>query len=146
MWYGYTFIKSNKSINYFMNRDIADNMRDYFQSVNLKIDVRVHAHNGITYVALFKNGKNVAKQKYINGIYLALFTGQKHFFSSKRHVSSDLLNAVIRSLGYMDTKRLKLMGRDLRSLSKLHWKRMEGALNCNIDNTLEYKDAVPDIK
>ncbi|XP_034193623.2 uncharacterized protein LOC117610397 [Osmia lignaria lignaria] len=146
MWYGYTFINSNKSTNYFINKDIADNMQNYFDSLNLKIDVRVHTHSGITYVALFTSGKNTRKQKYVSATYLALFIGQKYFFSTRRYVSSDLLNAVIRCMGYMDSKRLKLTGRDLRSLSKLCWRKMEGALNSNIDNTLEYKDAVPNIK
>ena len=79
--------------------------------------------------------------------FCALFMGQKYFFSTKKNISSDILNAIARSLGYENVKRLKLMGKDLKSLSILCWKRKEGVMNSqNINETLVYEDGTPDKK
>ncbi|XP_012146848.2 uncharacterized protein LOC105663328 [Megachile rotundata] len=146
-WYGYTLINATNSKDYFTSREIQDSMQNYFQSLNLNTKVKVNMHNSITYVAIFESGRKTRKKHYVTTMYLALFMGQKYFFSTKRFISLNILTAVIKYLGYADSKRLKLMGRDLKSLSRLCWKKMEGALNCEtINNTLEYKDAAPNIK
>ncbi|XP_068978196.1 uncharacterized protein [Bombus flavifrons] len=150
MWYGYILIGSDKTVNYFINREIQNNMQDNFDSLNMKINVKIYTHNDITYMSLtatkYKNKKGKENRRAISHVF-ALFMGQKYFFSTKKTISSDILNAVVRSLGYKNSKRFKLMGRDLKSLSKLCWKRKEGTMNSeNINKTVVYEDGVLDIK
>lgn len=115
----------------------------------MKILVKVKVHNGITYVSLTEDRSRSKKGKNQRAtpIFFALFMGQKYFFCTRKYVASDILNAIVTSLGCKDSKRFKLMGRDLKSLSELCWTKKEGATSFeNINKTLEYKDAVPDRK
>ncbi|XP_043524381.1 uncharacterized protein LOC122536242 isoform X2 [Frieseomelitta varia] len=147
MWYGYTLTGSNKSANYLINREIQNNMIDNLNSLNIKINLKIYTHNNITYVSLVETKRNKKNKVQHTMFFCALFMGQKYFFSTKKNIPSDILNAITRSLGYEDVKRLKVMGRDLKSLSVLCWKRKEGAMNAqNINKTLIYEDDTPDRK
>ncbi|KOX79813.1 hypothetical protein WN51_11424, partial [Melipona quadrifasciata] len=147
MWYGYTLIGSNKSVNYFINREIQNNMIDNLNSLNIKINLKIYTHNDITYVSLVETKKNKKSKVQRTMFFCALFMGQKYFFSTKKNIPSDILNAIAKSLGYANVKRLELIGKDLKSLSILCWRRKERAMNSqNINETLIYEDDTPDRK
>lgn len=148
-WHGYAFVGPNKSTNYLVNRTIQNDMQEHFHSVNIKMNVKVNTHDDITYVSLKENISKGRKRKIqsVAPMFFALFIGQKYFFCNKKNVPSNILEGIIRSMGYKSSKKLNLMGKDLKSLSKLCWKKKEGALSSeNINKSLIYKDGSPDRK
>lgn len=149
IWYGYTLTGSNKSAKYLTNGEIRSNMQGYFDSLTMKINVKANSHDNVTYISLTKEKPKSKKGKEQRPvlIFVALFVGQKYFFCTRKDVSSTILNAVVTSLGYRDSKRFKLMGRNLKSLNELCWKKKEGATSSeNITKTVTYKDASPERK
>ncbi|KAG6794904.1 hypothetical protein HZU73_09353 [Apis mellifera caucasica] len=147
VWYGYTLIGPTKATNYIINREVQNIIQDHFDSLDMKINVKINAHNGIIYVSLTESKTKKGKIQYTIPIFFALFVGQKYFFSTKKQISSEILEGIVKSLGYTDSRRFKLMGRDLKSLSELCWKKKEGTINSeNINKILIFKDGSPDKK
>lgn len=141
IWHGYGLRGPNKPLNYLVNRDFQRNVQDYFQSLNMKMDVKVNVHDGITYISLTELRKRPIKGLPIT---FALFIGQKYFFCSKRNIPSNIIKAITKNLGFQSSYRLKLTGKDLKSLSRLCWLKKEGASTPeNVHTPLLYKDADP---
>ncbi|XP_076678597.1 uncharacterized protein LOC143374363 isoform X2 [Andrena cerasifolii] len=148
-WYGYALVGPNKSKNYLISRRIQDDIKEHFHALNIKMDVNVNTHDDVMYVSLKENRSKGRKKKIPNvaPIYFALFIGQKYFFCTKKNIPSDILEGILKNMGYNSSKKLNLMGKDLKSLSKLCWKKKEGALSSeNINKSLIYKDGSPDKK
>ena len=148
-WYGYALVGPNKSVNYLINRTIQENIQEYFHTLNIKMHVKVNTHDDIVYVSLKENRAKQSKTKIrsMAPTFFALFIGQKYFFCTKKNVPLDVLDGIAKSMGYKSIKKLNLMGKDLKSLSKLCWKKKEGAVSSeNINKSLIYKDGSPDRK
>ncbi|XP_031842728.1 uncharacterized protein LOC116431438 isoform X2 [Nomia melanderi] len=148
-WYGHLLQGSSTYISYFKHRKILVDMQDYFNSLHMKINVKMYIHNGVTYIALISKEDNQRKKKIRSGlpITFALFMGQKCFFSNRKNVSQDMLQAIVQSTGYGKSKQINLAGKNLVSLSKMCWRRKQRALNFeNVNNTVEYKDSGPERK
>ncbi|XP_076651453.1 uncharacterized protein LOC143358299 [Halictus rubicundus] len=148
-WYGHLLKGSGKPINYFKHKGIQAEMKNYFSSLNVKMDIKLYTHNNTTYIFLTQKKMNDRKKKILHGlpIIFAIFVGQKYFFASKKKVSSDILQAIITSTGFEKSKQINLMGKNLKSLSKMCWKRKEGVLDSEkISNIVEYNDADPERK
>ncbi|KOC59189.1 hypothetical protein WH47_11265, partial [Habropoda laboriosa] len=142
IWCAYTLIGFNKSANYITNRELRNEIQNYLDSLDIKVNVKLNTHNGITYISVTKEKYGIKKRETF---FFALFMDQKYLFCPKNNVSSNILSGIVRSLGYKDFKRFKLEGKDLESLSKLCWQKKEGAINLeNINQTFVYKDAAPE--
>ncbi|XP_017886455.1 uncharacterized protein LOC108628796 [Ceratina calcarata] len=149
IWYCYTFTDSNRSSSYLTSTQIQTNMQDYFDSLNIATDIRINVHNDITYISLMEKVSTSRKRKlqHVRPIYVAFFMDQKYFFSTHKHLSSDILNAVAKGVGFDNPKRLKLSGRVLQSLNQLCWNKKEGAVNSeNVTEDLTYIENEPDIR
>ncbi|CAL7938289.1 unnamed protein product [Xylocopa violacea] len=146
IWYGYTLMGPS-SARYYISRQIENNMQDYFSAQNMNINVKVYTHNNITYVSLMEEKSGRKKKRNI--FYLALFVGQKYFFSTLKHIPSDILNAIVTSLNSRTykVKRFDLSGRNLESLSELYWRSKEKALDSkSVTKILEFKETSPERK
>ncbi|XP_076758650.1 uncharacterized protein LOC143427988 [Xylocopa sonorina] len=144
IWYGYTLI-CHSSAKYYLSRQIKNNMQDYFNELNININVKVYTHNNITYVSLVEERKR--KKAII--FYLALFMGQKYFFSTLKRIPSDILDVIVKSVNSKNckVKRFDLSGRDLKSLSELCWKKKEKALDPeSVTKILQFKETSPEKK
>ncbi|XP_017765027.1 PREDICTED: uncharacterized protein LOC108554324, partial [Eufriesea mexicana] len=147
MWYGYILIGSNKSASYLTNKEFQKNMQGYFDSMHMKINVKINTHHGIIYVSLIKKRDKRNKVRTEVPHFFALFIGQKYFFSTNKNVSFNILDGIAKSLGFEGSKRFKLMGKDIKSLSELCWRKKEGTINYkNINKNLVFKDGAPDRK
>ncbi|XP_076295407.1 uncharacterized protein LOC143216338 isoform X2 [Lasioglossum baleicum] len=145
-WYGHLLQGSGKPINYFKQKAIQVYMEEYFDSLNVKVDVKLYTHNSTTYIFLSPDKSKRKKEKILRDlpVLFAIFVGQKYFFTSKKNVSSDILQAIVTSTGFHKSKQMNLMGKNLKSLCKMFRKRKEGVLNSeNIHNIVEYNDADP---
>ncbi|XP_043265986.1 uncharacterized protein LOC122405367 [Colletes gigas] len=141
IWYSYKLLNFNKSANYPTIRNIQNSMENYFKTLNMKIDVKITMHDDVMYISLTsKPIKSVP-------IYMALFVGDKYFFCTRKNVLSNVTQAIAHSMGYQKSKPFNLMGKNLKSLSAMLWRRNGRALNSeNISETVQYMDADPDIK
>ncbi|XP_076629999.1 uncharacterized protein LOC143346113 isoform X2 [Colletes latitarsis] len=141
IWYSYKLLNFNKPANYPTIRNIQNSMEDYFKSLNMKIDVKITMHDDIMYVSL------TTKPIKSTPIYVALFMGDEYFFCTRKNVPPNITQAIVYSMGYQKSKPFNLMGKNLKSLAAMLWRRKGGALNSeNISETVQYKDANPDIK
>ncbi|XP_053975497.1 uncharacterized protein LOC128874619 [Hylaeus volcanicus] len=148
-WYGHKLVGSNTSAHYFISRKIQSSMQDYFDSLRLNIDVKINTHNGITYISVKARHSKHKRQKNLNPvpIFIALFIGHEYFFSSKKNISPDIIQAIVNSMGYKKSYTLKLTGKDLKSLIEMCWRQKGKALDSeNINESVQYMDASPDIK
>lgn len=149
IWYGYRYTNSNRSPIYLTTREILSDMEDYFASLNITIDVRINVHNDITYISLIekRSNKKRRKEQFMRPIYVAIFMGQTYFFSTNRYLSSDILSAIARTMGFNNSKRFMLSGRDLPSLSQLCWNKRKGAMELeHVLKDLTYVENEPVIR
>ena len=148
-WNGYALVGPNKSVNYLVNRTIQEDIQEHFHKLTIKMNVNVNTHDDIMYVSLKDNSSKGHKRliRSVAPMFFALFIGQKYFFCTNKNVPSDILDGIAKSMGYKSSKKLNLTGKDLKSLSKLCWKKKEGAGSSeNINKSLIYKDASPERK
>jgi len=100
-------------------------------------------HNEIIFVYIKEKQKKKRIQRTIP-IFFALFLGRKHFFCSRKNAPLDFVKAIAVVLGYIDSKRIKLTGRDLKSLIRLLWIKQQGVLCIeNITQSPVYKSSEP---
>lgn len=93
------------------------------------MDVKSVMYNNVTFISLKEKEKKKKKQvQHAMPTFFALFLGHKYFFCSRKNVPLDYVKVVTVSLGYSNSKRIKLMGKDLKSLIKLLWIKQQGAL------------------
>ena len=125
-------------------RDIENKIIKYFLVQHVQVEVHTTMNDGLLFAGIKKKSKT---QKSIRSlpVFFALLLGQKYFFCSKRTVTSDFIQAIVNSMGYASSKRVKLTGKDLPSLIKLIWQKKQGAIDIE---TLEipYEDSKPVIK
>lgn len=92
------------------------------------MDVRILTHEGITYISI-KDKPRGKEAKTITPIFFALFMGQEYLFCSKKSVTKEGIQILVDSLGFTSAKKLKLVGKDLRSLMKMLWLKKQGAVH-----------------
>ncbi|XP_078053643.1 uncharacterized protein LOC144479042 [Augochlora pura] len=149
LWYSHLLKGSIQSKDEFLHKKIQAKLKDNFVPLNLKIDVKIYAHNNITYISLNEQKRKGNKLKSRLGLplFFAVFTGQKYFFISRKNVSPDVLQAIAASIGYEKSKQIKLMGKDLKSLSKMCMNRRKGVQNTeNINKIVKYNNFSPEKK
>lgn len=147
-WYGHLLKGSGKRVNYFKHEGIQVNIEEYFYSLNVEVDVKLYTHNDTTFIYLSQKGKFNRNKNLRNlPVFFAIFVGQKHFFTSKKSVSPNILQAIATSTGFQKSKQINLRGKNLKSLSTMLRKRKEGTLNSeHINHIVKYSDAVPETK
>ncbi|XP_033324728.1 uncharacterized protein LOC117219596 [Megalopta genalis] len=149
IWYSYLLKGSAQSKDYFLHSKVQAKLKDYFISLNLKIDVKMYMHNNITYISLNQRKHKSKKLKTGLGLPLifAVFTGEKYFFVNRKSVSPNVLQAIAASMGYEKSKQIKLMGKDLKSLSKMCMNRKKGVQNSEkMSKIVEYNNSGPERK
>lgn len=130
IWYGYELIGLNETPKYVEKQKIQESIKEEFYSNGLKMDVKAVMYNNITFIYVKEEKKKKTKQHYgTMPIFFALFLGHKYFFSSKKVVPHDYVKVITISLGYNNSKKIKLMGKDLASLIKLLWIKQQGTLH-----------------
>jgi len=130
-------------VNYLGKREIEENIRKECYSNRINVNVKTIMHDDITFVYIKERQKKKRIQR-VMPIFFALFLGHKHFFCSKKNVPLDFVKAITVVLGHIDSKRIKLMGRDLRSLIRLLWIKQQGVLCVeNITRSPVYKPSEP---
>ncbi|OAD52040.1 hypothetical protein WN48_03332, partial [Eufriesea mexicana] len=96
---------------------------------------------------LVKYNEKFSSSNVAQLIKIAITVSQKYFFSTNKNVSFNILDGIAKSLGFEGSKRFKLMGKDIKSLSELCWRKKEGTINYkNINKNLVFKDGAPDRK
>ncbi|XP_076241040.1 uncharacterized protein LOC143183401 [Calliopsis andreniformis] len=145
-WHGYALIGPNPPKNYFKNAKILDNIKNHLKSVNMKMDVKIYVHDSIMYISITESTKRGKKESLINRppIVFALLMRQKYFFCNKKNVPSTVTEAIVKNIGYKNSKKLDLVGKDLSLLSKVCWRKKEKTTNVeNFDVPLVYEDTNP---
>lgn len=114
-----------------------------FQSNGFNIDIKVAVYDNITFINIKEKSKKRRVQHTIP-IFFALFMGHKYLFCSKKNISHDFVKFMTTSLGYNNSKKIKLMGKDLRSLIRLLWNKQQGTLHAeDIHQPLVYEPSDP---
>lgn len=110
--------------------EIQKSIEEEFHSNGLETNVKVVMYNNITFICVKEKEKKKKKRqrRHIIPTFFALVLRHKYFFCSKKFVSLDYIKVLAISLGYNNGKRIKLMGKDLRSLMKLLWLKQQGTL------------------
>lgn len=149
IWYGYQLTESNKAKNYLRKRDIEDNITEELHSVGLTLDVKVATHEDITFIYIKEKPKKTKRKRGQStiSIFFAFFLGHKYIFCSKKVILFDVIKVVITCLGYKRSKRIKLMGKNLKSLIRLLWIKQQGVLHTeNINQQPAYEPSDPIVK
>lgn len=122
----------NEATRYIEKQEIQESIKEEFHSNALEVDVKAEMYNNITYIYVKeKKKKKKIRSLHTTPTFFALFLGHKYFFCSKKNVPLDYVKVIAISLGYRNSKRIKLMGKDLRSLIKLLWINQQGTLHAN---------------
>ncbi|XP_011150712.1 uncharacterized protein LOC105189964 [Harpegnathos saltator] len=144
-WYGYELTNLNKLITYVGKRKLEENITAEFYSNGIQVNVKVVTYNDITFVYIKEQKKKQSIS--VTPLFFAVFLGHKYFFCSKKNVSSDFIQAIATTLGYKDSKRIKLTGRDIRSLMRMLWNKQQGVLHAaDLNRSLVYEASDPIIK
>ncbi|XP_029669115.1 uncharacterized protein LOC115238987 isoform X2 [Formica exsecta] len=128
IWYGYELKGVGGALNYLERRQIQESIKEAFESNGLNIDVKAAIYDNITFINIKEKSKRRRVQRTMP-IFFALFMGHKYFFCSKKNISHGFINLMATALGYNKSKRIKLMGKDLRSLIRLLWNKQQGTLH-----------------
>ncbi|KAL6423858.1 hypothetical protein ACFW04_010355 [Cataglyphis niger] len=143
IWYGYELKGVGIALNYLERRQIQESIKEAFESNGLNIDVKAVIYDNITFVNI-KEKRKRRQMQYTMPIFFALFMGHKYFFCSKKNISHDFIKLMTTALGYNSSKRIKLMGKDLRSLIRLLWNKQQGTLHAeDIDQPVVYEPSDP---
>lgn len=136
----------NKPTNYLGKREIEERVEEEFHAVGIDMNVKVVTYNDITFIHI-KEKKQKRKLQRTMPIFFALFLGHNYFFCSKKNISHDFLKVIAITLGYKNSKRIKLMGKDLRSLIKLLWNKQQGVLHAeDLNHPPVYRTSDPIVK
>lgn len=144
VWYGYELTGSNETSR-LEKRNIQESIKEEFRSNNLNIDVKAAMYDNITFISVKE--KKRRRRQPIMPTFFALFLEHKYFFCSRKNVSLDYVKVIAISLGYNNSKRIKLMGKDLRSLIKLLWFKQQGALHAEyVSQSPVYRPSDPIVR
>ncbi|EZA59881.1 uncharacterized protein LOC105274919 isoform X2 [Ooceraea biroi] len=143
IWYCYELTGLGRQVNYLGRREIEDNIREEFHSSSINAGVKAAMHDDIMFVSVKERPKRKRVQ-HTTPVFFALFLGRKHFFCSKKNVSLEFVKAISITMGYTNSKRIMLTGRNLRSLIRLLWIKQQGVLCAkNISQPTVYKPSDP---
>ncbi|CAL1679732.1 unnamed protein product [Lasius platythorax] len=129
IWYGYELTGTGRPLNHFEKRQIQESIKEEFHSNGLNIDVKAAIYDNITFVNIKEKKKTKKQVHHTMPIFFALFLGHKYLFCTKKNISRDFIKSMAIALGYNNSKRIKLMGKDLRSLIRLLWNKQQGTLH-----------------
>lgn len=149
MWYGYELTGLNKTLRYIERQKLQENIKEEFHSSSLKMNVKVVMYNNITFVYVKEEKKKTKKSRTQHTVptFFALFLGHKYFFCSKKIIPLDYVKVMAVSLGYNNSRRIKLLGKDLTSLIKLLWIKQQGTSHAeDISQPLVYQPSNPTIR
>lgn len=121
---------------------IQESIKQEFYSNGINMIVKIVTYNDITFVHIKEQSKK-RRALRTRPIFFALFVGHKYLFCSIKNVSSYSIKAVTNALGYKDYKRIKLVGRDLKSLIRILWIKQQGALHIEGINQPVYETSNP---
>jgi len=116
------------------------------------MDVKATTYEDITFICIKENQKTKRKERKTQrrsniSIFFAFFLEHKYIFCSKKNISFDIIKMVTTCIGYNNSKRIKLMGKDLKSLIRLLWIKQQGVLHAeNINQVSTYKPSDPVVK
>ncbi|XP_018351864.1 PREDICTED: uncharacterized protein LOC108754213 [Trachymyrmex septentrionalis] len=127
IWYGYKLLELNRELRHLDRQEIQEDIKEEFHSKDLDVNIKAIMYDNIVFISV-KEKKKKKKVQHITPTYFALFFEQKYFFCSKKNVSIDYIKVIASNLGYNNSKRIKLMGRDLKSLIKLLWIKHQNVL------------------
>ncbi|XP_012529037.1 uncharacterized protein LOC105832531 [Monomorium pharaonis] len=127
IWYGYELTGSNETAR-LEKRDVQESIKEEFYSNGLNMAVKATMYDNITFIYVKEEKKR--RQSSVP-TFFALFLGHKYFFCSRKIVPLDYIKVIAISLGYENSKRIKLMGKDLKSLIKLLWFKQQGTLHAD---------------
>lgn len=145
IWYGYELKGEGRALNYFERRQMEDSIKEAFETSGLNIDVKAVLYDDIIFVNIKEKSKKKARRTM--PIFFALIVEYKYFFCSRKTVSSEFIKLMTTALGYNSSKRINLMGRDLRSLIRLLWNKRQGTLHTeNIRQPLVYEPSDPVVR
>ncbi|XP_063988468.1 uncharacterized protein LOC135168335 isoform X2 [Diachasmimorpha longicaudata] len=140
IWYGYELLGTTTSQKLIPNREMQDRMAQAFQLLQIDMAINIVTHQGITFVSMSQRKRS----KRLLPVYFALFLRHGHFFCAKKGATKEFLQAIVEGLGYETCKKLKLMGRDLKSLSKMLELKKQGVVQFrNLCNSPIYGDSEP---
>lgn len=147
IWYGYELTGLNRVSRYLEKREIQETIKVEFRSSGLNMDVKSVMYNNVTFICIKEEKKKKKQIQRAMPTFFALFLGHKYFFCSRKNVPLDYIKVMAVSLGYSNSKRIKLMGKDLRSLIKLLWIKQQGALSAeDISEPPAYQSSDPIIR
>lgn len=144
-WYGYELLDSNKTSKYVEKQKIQESIKEEFYSSGLEMDVKAVMYNDVIFICVKEDKKKKKSRAYrVMPTFFALFLGHKYFFCSKKTVPLDYIKVMAVSLGYNNSKRIKLMGKNLESLIKLLWIKQQGTLRAeDISQPPVYRSSDP---
>ncbi|XP_015116226.1 uncharacterized protein LOC107040600 [Diachasma alloeum] len=143
VWYGYELQGNTTSQKLIPNREMQDRMAQTFQILQMDMMINIVTHQGITFVSMSQKKRS----RRLLPVYFALFLRHGYFFCAKKGATKEFLQAIVEGLGYESCKKLKLMGRDLKSLSKMLELKKQGVVQFgNLCNSPMYKDFEPIVK
>ncbi|KYQ49941.1 hypothetical protein ALC60_10962 [Trachymyrmex zeteki] len=128
IWYGYKLSGLNNELRHLDSQEIQEGIKKEFYSNGLDMDIKAVMYDSIMFICVKEKKKKKKAQYLLLPTYFALFFGQKYFFCSRKNVSVDYIKTIAFNLGYNNSKRIKLMGKDLKSLIKLLWIKQQNVL------------------
>ncbi|XP_014472259.1 PREDICTED: uncharacterized protein LOC106743185 [Dinoponera quadriceps] len=141
IWYSYELTNLDKEVNYIGKREFEKSLTDEFYNNGIEVNVKILKYNDITFVCIKEKKKKRRQATLVTPFFFALFTGHKYFFCSKKKISSDFIIAIANTLGYKKSKRIKLAGRDVRSLMRMLRMKQQGVLHAANLNILSMHEA-----
>jgi len=121
----------NERSRHLQKREIKESIKEEFRSSGLDMDVKAIMYNSIMFIYVKEKEKKKKRMQRTIPTFFALFLGHKYFFCSKKNVPLYYIKVIAVSLGYNDSKRIKLIGKDLRSLIKLLWIKQQGTIHAD---------------
>ncbi|XP_011882394.1 PREDICTED: uncharacterized protein LOC105570063 [Vollenhovia emeryi] len=144
IWYGYELTSSSDAPRYVEQREVQSRIEEEFHTSGLQVMVKTATHDNVTFIYVKETRKKRAPRQRTTPTFFALFLGHKYFFCSKKNVLSGYVKAIAASLGCDNGKKIKLSGKDLRSLIKLLWIRQQNVLHIeNISQPPVYQPSSP---
>lgn len=146
VWYCYELTSPNKPVNYVGKRKLQEDIIKELSLNTIQANVKVVTYNDVTFVYI-KEKKKKKQAISVTPFYFALFLGHEYIFCSKKNISSDFMKIVTDTLGYKKIKKIKLIGRDIRSLMRMLRIKQQGILHAaDLDQSLVYEASEPRVK
>ncbi|XP_012283491.1 uncharacterized protein LOC105701371 isoform X2 [Orussus abietinus] len=124
-WYTYKLKDPVNAQNFPTNCEFRDTIMQRFYTSQMDMDVQVVAHGGVIYISI-KEKTRSKQARRILPTFFALFRGQQYFFCSRKRITKAYVMVLTDSIGYKSSKRINLMGRDLKSLIKILRAKKQG--------------------